>query len=182
MSRLARVFVFIEETVPAILMGVMVAIIVVDVFGRYIFYRPLMGAGELATILLIWQVFLGAAAALRRHQHVAIEYFVRMLPARGQALAQFAVYAVLLAFALLMTKLGWDLVVATSDQFKLVVNVSYTYIYAAVPLGFGLMSVHLLFGLVGTWRALMTGRFSRPIGDLHFGLTEKPAASPVDRL
>jgi len=167
-----RFFVLVEETVPALLMGLMVALIFADASGRYILNRPLQGAGELATLLFVWQVFLGAAGALRRHLHVGIEYFVQMLPIRGRLVVQLGVYVLLLATVLVIAKLGWDLTLASSNRLKPVVNVPYTYIYLAVPLSFGLMAIHLFSSFVRSWRALIGGFPSYQEVNLDFGLEE----------
>lgn len=73
-----------EETVPSIAVFVMLAVVLYQVFMRYVLNRPPTWSDELARFLYIWMVFLGAALASRRGTHVAMEY----LPARLRGFPQ----------------------------------------------------------------------------------------------
>lgn len=61
------------------LSGIVLAILL-QVFFRYVLNSPLIGPEELATLLYIWLVFIGADIALRRGEHVSIDMLVNIFP------------------------------------------------------------------------------------------------------
>jgi TRAP-type C4-dicarboxylate transport system permease small subunit len=70
------------------------AITVIDVGGRYLFNRPLLGAIEMSEFLMAFLSFGGLALAELRNSHITVDFFVRALPERVQALLE-AVIALL---------------------------------------------------------------------------------------
>jgi len=76
------------EFLAAALVLVEVCILLAGVFWRYILDRPLIWTDELAEILFLWLVSLGAVIALRRSEHMRMTFVVGRLPARAQGFLQ----------------------------------------------------------------------------------------------
>ncbi len=70
----------IELTAAVIILGAIVAIILSQVFSRYVLGKPLIWAEELATYLLIWLGFVAASVAYKLRRHIAIQTFQSLLP------------------------------------------------------------------------------------------------------
>lgn len=70
-----------EYLIGAILVGLIVSVSS-NVVGRALFNHSLPWADELARMLFIWLVFIGAAAAFSRYEHIAVDALVRRLPLR----------------------------------------------------------------------------------------------------
>ena len=148
--RLARRFTsLVEETLPAYLLGAMVASIVYSVISRYGFSRPVTWANELAVALSIWQVFLASAGAARRRMHIGVEVLVNLLPPRGRAIQELVVNAVVLVVLGWFVYLGYRFSLQPTKQLRMI-GLDYTWIYRAVPAGFGLLAVHIA---VDMWSA-----------------------------
>lgn len=70
-----------EYLIGAILVALIVAVSS-NVVGRSVFNHSLPWVDELARMLFIWLVFIGAAAAFARYEHIAVDALVRRLPLR----------------------------------------------------------------------------------------------------
>lgn len=70
-----------EYLIGAILVGLIISVSC-NVVGRALFNHSLPWADELARMLFIWLVFIGAAAAFSRYEHIAVDALVRRLPLR----------------------------------------------------------------------------------------------------
>jgi TRAP-type C4-dicarboxylate transport system permease small subunit len=60
----------------------MVMLVVSDSFGRYVFLRPIMGALEVAQIMLVWTGFMGLAYGVIMGAHVRMTVVLNRLPQR----------------------------------------------------------------------------------------------------
>ncbi|MEA2118082.1 TRAP transporter small permease [Halovibrio sp. HP20-50] len=70
-----------EYLIGAILVA-LIASVSCNVVGRALFNHSLPWADELARMLFVWLVFIGAAAAFSRYEHIAVDALVRRLPLR----------------------------------------------------------------------------------------------------
>jgi tripartite ATP-independent transporter DctM subunit len=85
------------ETVAAVLVVVEVVILFAGVIWRYVLDKPLVWSGELAAILFLWLVSLGAVIALRRTEHMRMTFFVsRLGPVMQRYLARISAMIVAL--------------------------------------------------------------------------------------
>jgi len=136
-----------EESVAATLLGAMVVIVAMDVFGRYVLNHPVQGAGEAARLLFVWQVFLAAAGALDRGLHVGIEFIVDRFPLRVRAITDMTVNAVVFVMIIIVGYMGWVLAFASVTKRFQMLDMPYTYALLGIPAGCALMGIHL-FGNV----------------------------------
>lgn len=61
--------------VGVILMGIFVALTVGEIFSRYLLAKSLIWAPEVATMALIWSVFMGSSVCFRNNSHLAVDFF-----------------------------------------------------------------------------------------------------------
>ncbi|MCV6585674.1 MAG: TRAP transporter small permease, partial [Marinibacterium sp.] len=98
----------IEETLIAVLLGLMTMITFANVVARYGFNSNILWALEATVFLFAWLVLLGASYAVKKHAHLGVDAIVNMLaPSARRALALIAV-AACLVFSLLMLKGAYD--------------------------------------------------------------------------
>jgi TRAP-type C4-dicarboxylate transport system permease small subunit len=74
-----------------------------DCLATTVFAAPLAWTEELATMLFAWLVFRGASLALEKHEQLAIELFVDLLPAELQRRVHHSQRICLVLFCLLLT-------------------------------------------------------------------------------
>lgn len=97
---------------------------------------------EVARYLMIWVIFLGAGVACRKAQLISLEVVVSMLPAPlGRSLRYGALLACLGFFAL-MIHLGLQFVEFGEIETSPVLSMPKTWVYLAMPLGFGVMLIN----------------------------------------
>lgn len=72
------------EYVAGVVLAIDVVVVFVSVVFRYFLHDPFDWAEEVARALMVVQVFFGAATVLARSQHVGVDLFRGLLPARWQ--------------------------------------------------------------------------------------------------
>lgn len=107
-SGLAGVVDQIEETVIAVLLGLMTAVTFANVVARFFFNSNILWALELTVFMFAWLVLLGASYAVKKHVHLGVDAVLNLLaPAPRRVMALIAV-ACCLVFSLLMLKGAYD--------------------------------------------------------------------------
>ena len=84
---LDRVVDALSQGVAGCLVAVEVVLLFAGVVGRYVFDHPLVWTDEVAGVLFLWLVSLGAVVALRRTEHMRMTVVVGRLGPRAQRLA-----------------------------------------------------------------------------------------------
>ena len=95
------------RTVGWALLGVMVAVILAQVWWRYVLDAPLSWPEEMARAAMIWMMALVAPTAYRRAGFVAIDFVPDMLPRRLRGLLDLAILLLSLAALLVMAGHAW---------------------------------------------------------------------------
>jgi len=107
MPKLSRTDNF-EETLIAILFGIMTVATFSNVIARYIFNDSILWALELTVFLFAWMVLLGASYAIKKNSHLGVDILINVLsPQKRRILGLIAVFFCLL-FSFLMLKGSWD--------------------------------------------------------------------------
>jgi C4-dicarboxylate transporter DctQ subunit len=98
----------IEETLIAVILGLMTGLTFANVIARYGFNSNILWALEMTVFLFAWLVLLGAAYAVKKGTHLGVDLVVNMLGRKARRAMALAAVAVCLAFAFLMMKGSWD--------------------------------------------------------------------------
>ncbi|SFE85547.1 TRAP transporter small permease [Roseivivax sediminis] len=157
MKRLERIFVRANAWAVILILGAMPLIVGANIALRYLTGHSLSWADEAARYLMIWMTFVGAGLALRMGAHVAITNLQDALPGRGQQILRGALVIGLLIFFGFMVSVGIEYAQRMQYQMTPALRVPFLYVYAAMPVGFSLLIVHLLliapqFVTAGTYK------------------------------
>lgn len=157
MRRLERGFVALNRWAVILMLAGMAVVVGANVALRYTTNESLPWADEVARYLMIWMTFVGAGLALRTGGHVAITNLQDAIPTRAQIALRGLIALILLAFFLFMIWTGQDYMTRMQFQKSPALRLPFKYVYAAMPIGFALLSVHLLliaqqFIMAGTYR------------------------------
>jgi len=98
----------IEETLIAVILGVMTLMTFANVVARYGFNSNIFYALELTVFLFAWLVLLGASYAVKKTLHLGVDAIVNIVPTTTKRTLALVVVAVCLAYALLLLKGAWD--------------------------------------------------------------------------
>ncbi|AOV04393.1 TRAP transporter small permease [Delftia tsuruhatensis] len=145
LNRIERALVACNRWLLIVLLLAMACIVFANVVLRYTTGDSIVWAEEVARHMMIWVTFLGAGLVLRFGGHVAIDNLHRSVDTRkAQWLRRLVVLGVGL-FCAVMAVASSQYVWATRFQTTAATDIPISFVYAAMPVGFVLMLVHLLF-------------------------------------
>lgn len=130
--------------VLAVLMAVMVVVITLQVWYRFILNDPLDWSEELGRYIFVWISFLGSAAGVRYQVHLGIDILEKVV---GPELFRYVVILiniVIQIFLLFVIYWGFTLLAVVRFQTSPSMLLPMTYPYAAVPVGAIFMLVNSL--------------------------------------
>jgi TRAP-type C4-dicarboxylate transport system permease small subunit len=137
-------------------LAVMTLAVFVQVVLRYLGLTGIDGLEEVPRYLFVWLVMLGAAAAMWRHEHTVLDYFVNLFPPGVRAGIYVLTNTLGIIFFAYMIWLSFTLVPNAALQTSAGLNLTLDYVFAAVPVGAVLIIVPMLrniyFALRGSWR------------------------------
>src|SRR5947207_5517493 len=123
---------------------IIIAILFVQIFYRYVLNTSIVWSEEVATWCLVWLVFIGSAAIMYRWEHVHIPMLIRRLPLRLRpGVIIFAKLATGVAVALIAWY-GLQMVLGPVHIRSQASEISTRWIKLSVPIGAALM---MLFAL-----------------------------------
>jgi TRAP-type C4-dicarboxylate transport system permease small subunit len=141
-----------EEYIGVVLLVTLGAVLTAQVVMRYTVGLGYSWMEEIARMLFVWVIFIGAVAAMRRNLHIRVEAGLLLFPRALRPFAGWLGDLLLFAFCLAVTWHGIELVLSTLHaNFRLQsTDVSMFWPYLIVPISFGLQAVRLAlwrFGL-----------------------------------
>ena len=98
----------IEETLIAMILGIMALVTFANVIARYVFNANILWALELTVFLFGWLVLLGASYEVKRNAHLGVDILINLLPQPARRIMALAAACVCIAFVFLMLKGAWD--------------------------------------------------------------------------
>jgi TRAP-type transport system small permease protein len=122
------------EWICIALMIALAAEVVAGVVFRYSGYS-LVWYDEVATILLAWVTFYGAALAVLKHAHMGVPEVVAMLPSGPRVAVAVVAQLCTLAFFVLLAWVGYAILeILASDELVSLPGVSVAYANSVIPI------------------------------------------------
>jgi TRAP-type C4-dicarboxylate transport system permease small subunit len=105
---------------------------------------------ELCLFGLVWMIFLGLALGLEGGRHIGMRMVLTRLPGALQRPVKLAINLAGLLFCAYLAKIGVDITifVANSGQVSPTLNISMSWLYVVMPVGFGLLALRYLIEIV----------------------------------
>ncbi len=138
----------ITELVAGFMMIVMVAVIFVQVFARFVLSTGFGWAEELARFLFIWCVFLGASIGVYYNAHLGIEALVKHFAPAGRKAAALIGHLLCVILFCHLIGYGWKILPIVGRQISPGLGVSMAWPYAAILVGGALMLLHTVVVIV----------------------------------
>jgi len=113
---------------------IMTAIIAAQVFARYVLNDSPAWAEQAALLLMIWYVFIAAAAGVREGFHIRIAVFADSLPQKIRHVVLVIGHAVVVAFGIAMAYFGVELSIATWQHVIPTLGISRGYAYIPIAI------------------------------------------------
>lgn len=134
------------EHIIAVLLVALIVSVSANVIGRSLLNNSVPWADELARMLFIWLIFIGAAAAFARFEHIAVDILVRRLKPR----AAHTLYLIQHLFiTALMGVIIWGgfIVMSRASGQTAILNVPWNFVNVSLVL------CAIFIGAVAIWRA-----------------------------
>lgn len=129
----------------------LIALIVVDVVGRYVFLKPTKVADELGAYMLVGITYFGAAYTLRKGMHIKVTILVDRLSARMRRWLTLLMDSLGLFLVVLLTWQSTKLMMMSLSTDTRSVSVLRTPMFIPellVPIGLGIFSLEILRQLI----------------------------------
>lgn len=107
-TALGRAVNSLEETVIAVILGLMTIITFVNVVARYAFNSNILWQLEMTVFLFAWLVLFGVSHAVKVTAHLGVDVIINELSPGLRKICGLLSVAVCLVFCALMLKGGWD--------------------------------------------------------------------------
>jgi TRAP-type C4-dicarboxylate transport system permease small subunit len=138
--------VVILQAYAAALILVMLAVVLVGVFYRYVVDQALSWYDEFAGYILVWLTMYGSVVGLARGKHISFETLVEELPRGARRVAEAFDALCVLGFSVVLLVSGWVLVREMADDTAVSLpGVKMAWIYSVMPISGALM---VLVGVV----------------------------------
>jgi len=108
MTRLARAINELEETLIALLLGLMTLITFANVIARYVFNSNILWALELTVFLFAWLVLLGVSYCVKTTAHLGVDVVLNIVSPGARKMLSLLSVACCIAFAVLLLIGGWN--------------------------------------------------------------------------
>jgi TRAP-type C4-dicarboxylate transport system permease small subunit len=139
-----------EEYFVVWTMALMTILVFCQVVMRYIFSNSLSWSEELAKFIFIWLSWVGASYAVKERSHFRVEMFADLLKGQSRKTFELLILVIWFGFSLIMAWLGTQFVIfhIETGQVSAALEVPMSWVYAAVPVGCGLMAARLIVEIV----------------------------------
>ena len=144
MNTFEKVFLAANRWVLIVLLVSMAVIIFTNVALRYLTDQSIEWAEEVSRHMMIWLTFLGAGPVLRYGGHIAVDNLQDALPRTAAVAVRTLIALLLLGFFGFMIWFGTLYVMRAQYQTTAATQISFAWIYAAMPVGGVLLVVHWL--------------------------------------
>ncbi|MDY7224709.1 TRAP transporter small permease [Halalkalibacterium halodurans] len=139
-----------EEMFLLVFSSVMVVVIALQVFMRYVIGSSLPWSEELARYCFIWLVYLGISYGVKKQRHIKVDVVLLFLKDKGQIMVNIFANLLFLVFAFYVIFYGGRIVsqLLQWGQSSPALHVPMGWVYAATPIGMGLTAIRIIQQLV----------------------------------
>lgn len=135
-----------EEYFLAVTLTVSVILIFIQVIMRYVFSNSLSWTEELARYLFLWQIWVGAAYAVKKDKHLKADIVRPLIPKDKHYYLDLVATIIWIGFSIFLTYKSSDLVSKINQmrQVSAALRMPMKYAYISIPVGCGLMAIRLI--------------------------------------
>ena len=144
-----------EKMICTVTLALMSAIIVAQVFFRYVLNNSLSWSEELARYLFIWTIYIGISYGVKMDKHVAVDAVYSYMPKGVKKYYAMIAYALFLLFAVAIVYYGVTVVgmQISSGQVSPAMGLPMQYVYVAPVVGMVLTVIRLVQKIIEAAKA-----------------------------
>jgi TRAP-type transport system small permease protein len=142
-----------EDSIVFAIFWILAFVVFLQFFTRYVLNDSLGWTEEIARYLLIGVTFAGAALAVRKQSHIAVEFLYRWVPRSGRMVAQAVIDVISIVFYVALAWFSAGIAMRTKSG-MVSISVPKSVIYWGVAACFVAMAG---YAVVVAWRHWKTG-------------------------
>lgn len=146
LARIARAYLRLIELIGIWGIAMVTTIAIMQVVFRYVIGASLFWSEEVMRYAIIWIVFLVAGLAYSRGEMIGVDFVPSALPPRLRRIADLIGRAGIVVLLLVLAWYGTMITIDTSTMVAPALNISMSYMHAAVPVGSVLLALHVIAG------------------------------------
>lgn len=136
-----------EEIIAGIFLIITTVLVVLNVISRYFLKTGIFWTDEVATGCFVWAVFIGAAAAYKRNQHLGVDFIVDNLPDNYSTMVTTIINILLAIVNGYLSYLSIVYLLNSYTKPTPVLEISSAYISSALTVSFVLMTIRSIVSL-----------------------------------
>ncbi|MCX2960759.1 TRAP transporter large permease subunit [Rodentibacter caecimuris] len=136
-----KIFNKLEEWIGGALFLVIFCILIAQILSRQVFHSPLIWSEELAKLLFVYVGMLGISVAIRKQDHVYIDFLTNLMPAKVRKLSNTFVQFIIFASIFFFIHFGIRTFTNASFPIDALGGISEKWIFAALPVVAALMMI-----------------------------------------
>lgn len=161
MQMLARLERWCERGLEVVVMSITGGLAIVVLLA--VIYRKaghsLVWYDEVASIMLAWLTYYGAALAALKRSHIGFPGLVEALPVRWRIIALFAGELFVISFFVLLAWVGWEVLLVLDGVYLISLpNVSVQFTQSVIPVGAALFVVAQLLSFPRMLKEALMGK------------------------
>ncbi len=133
-----------------ILFSAMSAVVMLQVFCRYVLNSALLWPEELARYLMIWITFLGSGVAMYKGAHTGVTSIIDRIPGRWQSVVGLIIYAFIAVFLVIFTRYSFKVSMISASDVSPALGMRLLWPRLALPVGSILMLINGIY-LIGQY-------------------------------
>lgn len=114
--------------------GIMVVVVLVGTFWRYVLNDPFLWTEELARYLMIWMALIAASISLKEREHVGIKLVINKFPPVPKKIIRLITQLFILLFLYYLTKEGFAAARRATTQSSPALGISMFWPLLSVPI------------------------------------------------
>ena len=156
LKQLGKLYNAFEEYAMIIFLGVMLAVVFVQVVLRYVFNSGLTWSEEGARFLFMWIIWISMSIGFRDKSHIRMTVLSDKLSPRGKLGLNILNNLIIFVFSVYIAALGWQYVgrLISTSQSAPATKLPYALVYACLPLSLCVCSIRVVVELAEDIRAL----------------------------
>lgn len=153
----------IEMVIGVICLGVMVIMMLLNIFFRYVLYKPIYYSDELNNYLFIWMSFLSAAYIMGNDGHVRVTAVISLFSEKVRIWIKLVMDIVMIV---VFSSYIWPSVRMLGRLKRSnMLRVPLKYVYMIMPIAFVLISIHIIINIVDEFARLIELKNSTTEGE-----------------
>lgn len=149
LDNLLSKFLFVFTTITIFVMAI---IIVLQIVFR-LFGDPLTWSEELARILMVWTIFLGAAYLyhMPKNGHIIVDFFVALMPPKAAQILSKITGVIVTCFIVMAFYYGCILVTQSTTVVLPATKLSLSWLYLSIPVSMAFMIIFTISHILGVY-------------------------------